>query len=130
MLVRVIDYTIDDGRDNDTSYRLFTTLLDPDEAPNTVSFTAALRITRTSIAQQGAFPPDDHTAHQHHWQHVLTRRLTRLNPHPASPGRPRVINARCPDGTSNAPTTQPGPTPVTPRPIPSSRLTERYWGYP
>jgi hypothetical protein len=32
ILVRVIDYTIDDGRDNPTSYRLFTTVLDPDEA--------------------------------------------------------------------------------------------------
>lgn len=31
MLVRVIDYTIDDGRDNPTAYRLFTTLTDPDE---------------------------------------------------------------------------------------------------
>ena len=30
MVVRVIDYTIDDGRDNDTSYRLITTMLDPD----------------------------------------------------------------------------------------------------
>jgi hypothetical protein len=126
MLVRVIDYTINDGRENAGTYRLFTTLLDPDEAPATelaaaytqrweiestfdelkthqrgprtvlrskspdlvlqeiwghlcchyairalmtdaathaghdpdrVSFTAALRITRTSIAQQGAFPP-------------------------------------------------------------------------
>jgi Insertion element 4 transposase N-terminal/Transposase DDE domain len=134
MLVRVIDYTINDGRDDGrnnadtypTSYRLFTTLLDPDEAPATelaaaytqrweiettfdelkthqrgprtvlrskspdlvlqeiwghlcchyairalmthaaehaghdpdrISFTAALRITRASIAQQGAFPP-------------------------------------------------------------------------
>jgi Insertion element 4 transposase N-terminal/Transposase DDE domain len=130
MLVRVIDYAIDDGRDHDRehagSYRLFTTLLDPDEAPagelaaaytqrweieatfdelkthqrgprtvlrskspdlvlqeiwghlcchyairalmadaaqhaghdpDRVSFTAALRATRTSIAQQGAFSP-------------------------------------------------------------------------
>ncbi len=32
MLVRVIDYTIDDGRDNPTAYRLFTTLTDPDQA--------------------------------------------------------------------------------------------------
>src|SRR3954468_9291049 len=31
MLVRVIDYTIDDGRENPTAYRLFTTLLDPSE---------------------------------------------------------------------------------------------------
>ncbi|WP_239656385.1 IS4 family transposase [Mycobacterium riyadhense] len=128
MLARVIDYTIDDGRENSTSYRLFTTLTDPEQAPavelaaayaqrweieNTfdelkthqrgpqvvlrskspdlvlqeiwghlcchyairtlmaqaaehagedpdrVSFTAALRITRQSVAQQGAFPPED-----------------------------------------------------------------------
>ena len=31
MLVRVIDYTIDDGRENPDTYRLFTTLLDPTE---------------------------------------------------------------------------------------------------
>ena len=30
--VRVIDYQLDDGRDNDTTYRLFTTLLDPVQA--------------------------------------------------------------------------------------------------
>jgi Insertion element 4 transposase N-terminal/Transposase DDE domain len=35
ILVRVIDYTIEDGRENSTTYRLFTTLLDPDEAPAT-----------------------------------------------------------------------------------------------
>ena len=126
MPVRVIDYTIDDGRDNPTAYRLFTTLLDPDEAPavdlaaaytqrweielafdelkthqrgprtvlrskspdlvlqeiwghlcchyairslmteaaehsgrdpDRVSFVAALRITRQTIAHPGAFPP-------------------------------------------------------------------------
>lgn len=33
LTIRVIDYTIDDGRSNDTTYRLFTTILDPDEAP-------------------------------------------------------------------------------------------------
>ena len=31
MLVRVVDYTIDDGRENAEHYRLFTTLLDPSE---------------------------------------------------------------------------------------------------
>lgn len=31
--IRVIDYTLDDGRANDTTYRLFTTLVDPAEAP-------------------------------------------------------------------------------------------------
>ncbi len=29
--IRVIDYTIDDGRDNDETYRLLTTILDPDD---------------------------------------------------------------------------------------------------
>ena len=29
--VRVIDYSIDDGRTNDNTYRLFTTILDPDD---------------------------------------------------------------------------------------------------
>jgi len=126
MLVRVIDYTIDDGRENPTVYRLFTTLLDPSEVsatelaaayaqrweieltfdelkthqrgprtvlrskspdlvlqeiwghlcchyairslmaeaathsghdPDRVSFVAALRITRQTLAHPGAFPP-------------------------------------------------------------------------
>ncbi|STZ43083.1 transposase, IS4 family [Mycolicibacterium gilvum] len=33
MLARVIDYTVDDGRDNPVAYRLLTTLTDPDTAP-------------------------------------------------------------------------------------------------
>ena len=33
--VRVIDYTIDDGRDNPEQYRLLTTILDPDHASAT-----------------------------------------------------------------------------------------------
>ena len=35
LTIRVIDYQIDDGRPNDETYRLFTTILDPDEAPAT-----------------------------------------------------------------------------------------------
>ncbi|MGH3638543.1 MAG: IS4 family transposase [Mycobacterium sp.] len=126
MLARVIDYTVDDGRDNPAVYRLVTTLLDPVEVPavdlaaayaqrweiesvfdelkthqrgskvvlrskspdlvlqeiwgylcchyairslmsqaadhagrdpDRLSFTAALRIARQSVAQQGAFSP-------------------------------------------------------------------------
>lgn len=129
MLVRVIDYTVDDGRlrdDEVPTYRLFTTLTDPEQAPATelaaaysqrweienafdelkthqrgprvvlrskspdlvlqeiwghlcchyairslmsqaaehrghdpdrVSFTAALRIVRQTVSQQGSFPP-------------------------------------------------------------------------
>jgi Insertion element 4 transposase N-terminal/Transposase DDE domain len=33
LTIRVIDYELDDGRANDNTYRLFTTLLDPVEAP-------------------------------------------------------------------------------------------------
>jgi len=124
--VRVVDYTVDDGRDNHGSYRLFTTILDPAEAsatdlaaaygqrweiemafdelkthqrgprtvlrskapdlvlqeiwghlcchyairslmadaaghaghdPDRISFVAAIRITRQTIAHQGDFPP-------------------------------------------------------------------------
>ena len=33
LTIRVIDYEITDGRANENTYRLFTTLLDPDEAP-------------------------------------------------------------------------------------------------
>ena len=126
MLVRVIDYTIEDGRENPTAYRLFTTILDPAQVnatdlaaaytqrweielsfdelkthqrgprtvlrskspdlvlqeiwghlcchyairslmveaathsghdPDRISFVAALRITRQTLAQPGAFPP-------------------------------------------------------------------------
>jgi hypothetical protein len=126
MLVRVVDYTIDDGRENPSTYRLFTTLLHPAEIsatdlaaayaqrweiestfdelkthqrgprtvlrsklpdlvlqeiwghlcchyairsvmaeaathsghdPDRVSFVAALRITRQTLAHPGAFPP-------------------------------------------------------------------------
>ena len=35
LVVRVIDYTIDDGRDNDNVYQLITTILDPGEATAT-----------------------------------------------------------------------------------------------
>jgi hypothetical protein len=33
LTIRVIDYQIDDGRANDETYRLFTTILEPDQAP-------------------------------------------------------------------------------------------------
>ena len=129
LTIRVIDYTIDDGRTNDETYRLFTTILDPGEVsavdlavayaqrweiegtfdelkthqrgprtvlrskspdlvlqeiwghlcchyairtlmtdaadyakvdPDRVSFTAALRIARRSVAQARAFSPSGH----------------------------------------------------------------------
>ncbi len=165
MLVRVVDYTIEDGRDNPTSYRLFTTLTDPGEVtaldlaaaytqrweielafdelkthqrgprtvlrskspdlvlqeiwghlcchyairalmaqaathsghdPDQLSFVAALRISRQSIAQQGAFPPEDPHATQRHWHQFLARRLARLNPARRLRAAPRVIKRKMP----------------------------------
>lgn len=40
MTVRVIDYTIDDGRDNPQHYRLLTTIMDPEQADATALATA------------------------------------------------------------------------------------------
>ncbi len=129
LLVRIVDYTIDDGRGDHESYRLLTTILNPDvapaeelalvyaerweiesafdelkthqrgprtvlrskspelvkqeiwghlcchfairtlmweaavhadEDPDRVSFVAALRIARRSVAPRGAFPPSGH----------------------------------------------------------------------
>jgi len=52
--------------------------------PDRLSFVAALRITRESIAQQGAFPPEDTHGDERHWQAFTRRLLTRLNPLPAA----------------------------------------------
>ena len=161
--VRVIDYTVDDGRDNPEPYRLFTTILDPKVAsatelaaayvqrweielafdelkthqrgprtvlrskspelvlqeiwghlcchyairslmfdaaahaghdPDRVSFGAALRISRRSVAHQGAFPPDD--SGERLWRAFLRRLLTRLNPARRLRSAPLVIKRKTP----------------------------------
>jgi hypothetical protein len=64
-----------------------------------VSFTAALRIVRRSVAQQGAFPPDRTdrvTADEHHWRAFLRRLLARLNPRRRHRSAPRVIKRKMP----------------------------------
>jgi Transposase DDE domain len=162
--VRVIDYTIDDGRQNSQSYRLFTTILDPGQAsatdlaaayvqrweielafdelkthqrgprtvlrskspelvlqeiwghlcchfairslmadaaqhcghdPDRVSFVAALRITRQSVAHRSAFPPDDN-ADMRGWLTFLRRLIARLNPARRPRAAPRVIKRKMP----------------------------------
>ncbi len=95
--------------------------------PDQLSFVAALRISRQSIAQQGAFPPEDPHATQRHWHQFLARRLARLNPARRLAPPPESSSARCPSGTSNAPTTPTGRSHNTHRSTPST-LTERYWG--
>jgi hypothetical protein len=47
MLVRVLDYTLDDGRENPTAYRLFTTMTDPAEV--TATDLAAAYIQRWEV---------------------------------------------------------------------------------
>jgi IS4 transposase len=163
MLVRVVDYTVDDGRDNLSGYRLFTTMLDPNEVsavelaaayhqrweieltfdelrthqrgprtalrskspdlvhqeiwghlcchyairtlmteaaghsghdPDRVSFVAALRIARSSVAPRGAFPPHDDEANDELWRTALRRLLQRLNPARRLRASPRVIMNR------------------------------------
>jgi len=163
MLVRVIDYTVDDGRENPATYRLFTTLTDPAEVtatdlaaayaqrweveltfdelkthqrgprtvlrskspdlvlqeiwghlcchyairslmaeaathsghdPDRVSFVAALRITRQTLAHPGAFPPDQHGRDSPGWLDFLRRLLGRLNPTRRRRSAPRVIKRK------------------------------------
>jgi hypothetical protein len=194
MLVRVIDYTIDDGRGNPAAYRLLTTLTDPDEAtatdlaaaytqrweielafdelkthqrgprtvlrskspdlvlqeiwghlcchfavrslmteaagrsghdPDRVSFVAALRITRQSIAHQGDFPPlTTLTPANAAGRRSCAGSSTGSTPPDEHAPTPASSNASTSNGTSNAPATANGP-PRT-RTTPSSALTERY----
>jgi len=66
------------------------------EDPDRVSFVAALRIVRQSVAQQGAFPPEHPGAADAHWHAVLRRILDRLNPIRRCRSAPRVIKRKMP----------------------------------
>ena len=185
MLVRVVDYAIDDGRENPTTYRLLTTLLDPAEA--TATDLAAAYAQRWEIEstfdelkthQRGprtvlrSKSPD--LVLQEIWGHLcchyairprprprqLRRRAADHQADPRPPGRfsPQTpttatapagcsssnassdastppdgnaphhesSSARCPNGTSSALTTPPGPNPSTRPNTTFTPLTERY----
>lgn len=62
--------------------------------PDRVSFTAALRITRQSLAHPGAFPPDQHGRDSPGWLAFLSRVLDRLNPARRRRSAPRVIKRK------------------------------------
>jgi hypothetical protein len=164
VVVRVIEYTIEDGRDPTGPFRLITTILDPDEAPaidlaaayterweietsfdelkthqrgprsvlrskspelvlqeiwghlcchyairtlmfdasreagrdpDRVSFVAALRISRRSIAQQGAFPPPEATdTTARLWRHAVAELIARLLPKRRPRANPRVVKRK------------------------------------
>ena len=160
--VRVIDYTIDDVRDNPEEYRLLTTILDPAEAsaaelaaayahrweientfdelkthqrgprtvlrskspnlvqqeiwghlcchyairtlmadtaahaghdPDRISFTAALRIARRSVAR-ALFPPHDPEGLRRIWQCAINKLIHHLNPERRRRSNPRVVKRK------------------------------------
>jgi hypothetical protein len=65
--------------------------------PDRVSFTAALRIVRRSVAQPGASPPDHRNLPaRRHWLAFLQRLLARLNPRRRPRSAPRVIKRKMP----------------------------------
>jgi len=53
--------------------------------PDRVSFIAALRIARQSVAPRGAFPPEDHSATQHVWLTALRRLASPTQPSTTAP---------------------------------------------
>jgi hypothetical protein len=63
--------------------------------PDRVSFVAALRITRQSVAHRSAFPPDDN-ADMRGWLTFLRRLIARLNPARRPRAAPRVIKRKMP----------------------------------
>ena len=62
--------------------------------PDRVSFVAALRITRQTLAHPGAFPPDPHDSPG--WLFFLQRLLGRLNPARRQRSAQRMIKRKIP----------------------------------
>ena len=64
--------------------------------PDRVSFVAALRITRQTVAHPGAFPPDQVGRDSPGWLLFLQRILGRLNPIRRQRSELRVIKRKMP----------------------------------
>lgn len=163
VVVRVVEYSIKDGRDSTGPFRLVTTILDPGEAsatelaaayaerweiesafdelkthqrgqrsvlrsrapdlveqeiwghlcchyairtlmfdaartaardPDRVSFVAALRISRRSIAQRGVFPPRGSDTTERLWRHAIAELVRRLLPKRRPRANPRVVKRK------------------------------------
>jgi len=62
--------------------------------PDRVSFVAALRISRRSIAQQGAFPPDANDTIGRLWRHAIGELIGRLLPRRRPRNNPRVVKRK------------------------------------
>ena len=54
--VRVVDYTVDDGRDNPEQYRLLTTILDPDQASATELASAYASVGKSRASSTNSNP--------------------------------------------------------------------------
>jgi len=94
--------------------------------PDRLIVVAALRITRQSVAQQGAFPRDGQHANEHHWQAFTQRLLRRLKPLRRLRAAPRVVKREMPKWHVSAHTTPTGRHRITQPSSPPWRLTERY----
>jgi hypothetical protein len=64
--------------------------------PDRVSFVAALRITRQTLAHPGAFSPDQHDRDSPGWLIFLHRLIGRLNPARRERSAPPVIKRKMP----------------------------------
>jgi len=70
---------------------MFDAALHAGHDPDRVSFVAALRTSRRSIAQQGAFPPDENDLSGRLWRHAIGELLRRLLPRRRPRANPRVV---------------------------------------
>ena len=62
--------------------------------PDCVSFVVALRISRRSIAKQGAFPPDTIGTIGRRWAHAIGELIGRLLPRRRPRANPRVVKRK------------------------------------
>jgi len=66
------------------------------EDPDRVSFVAALRIARRSVALRALFPPEDADATESTWRAAVAQLLRRLNPIRRRRSNPHVIKRKMP----------------------------------
>ncbi|GAA1551957.1 hypothetical protein GCM10009789_02090 [Kribbella sancticallisti] len=95
--------------------------------PDRLSIVAALRISRQTVAEPGAFPPEQPGRDSPGWLYFLHRLIGRLNPERRQRTAPRVIKRKMPKWhvkrSHHAGWPQPQHTPQ----YLAQTLTERYW---
>jgi hypothetical protein len=73
---------------------MFDAALEAGRDPDRVSFVAALRISRRSIAQQGAFPAQATDTGHRLWRHAIAELIARLLPKRRPRANPRVVKRK------------------------------------